>query len=98
MVAPTIVTQPMDIENAFPDANVSFTVVAEGGALLYQWSRNGVEIGGATQATLTLVGVTVVRDEGTYSCFISNRAGSITTDNVSLTICKCICTCTYIHI
>ena len=98
VVAPTITTQPMTIENAFPDSDVNFTVVAEGGALSYQWSRNGVEIEGATQATLTRVNVTIKRDEGTYSCFISNLAGSITTDNVSLTICKCICTCTYIHI
>ena len=86
----------MDIENAFPDANVSFTVIAEGGALSYQWSRNGVEIEGATQATLTLVGVTIEGDEGTYSCFIYNMAGNITTNGVSLIICKYICTHTYI--
>ena len=98
MVAPTIVTQPVGIENAFPDTNVNFTVVVEGGALSYQWSRNGVEIEGATQATLTLVNVTIA-DEDTYSCFIYNLAGNTTTDDVSLTVCKYIilCTCTYMY-
>ena len=88
MVVPTIVIQPMSIENAFPDTTVNFTVMAEGGLLSYQWSRDGVEIGGATQAMLTLMGVTIERDEGTYSCVISNMAGSVTTNNVSLIICK----------
>ena len=95
MVAPIIVTQPVSIENAFPDTNVSFTVVAEGGAVnQFQWSRNGVEIKRATQTMLTLVGVTIERDEGTYSCFIYNLAGNITTDDASLTVCKY----TYIHV
>ena len=77
----------MSIENAFPDTTVNFTVTADGGALSYQWSRDGVEIEGATQATLTLVDVTI-ENEGTYSCFIYNLAGNITTDEVSLTVCK----------
>ena len=87
----------MDQEGIIPGSNVSFTVVAVGGLLSYQWSRNGVEIEGATQATLTLVNVTNA-DEDTYSCFIYNRAGNITTDAVSLTVCKYMCTytCTYI--
>jgi hypothetical protein len=93
VITPTIVTQPMDIENAFPGANIIFTVVAEGGALRYQWFRNGAGIAGATQATLTLVGVTVEIDEGMYSCFISNQAGNTTTIDVSLTICKYMGTC-----
>ena len=91
MVAPTIVTQPVDQEGIFPGSDVNFTVVAEGGALSYQWSRDGVEIEGATQATLTLMGVTI-EDEDTYSCFIYNMAGNITTNAVSLTVCKYICT------
>jgi hypothetical protein len=98
VVAPNIVTQPIDIENAFPDMNVSFTVVVAGGALRYQWSRNGVEIEGATQAMLILVGVTVEMDEGMYSCFISNQAGNVTTIDVSIIICKHMGTCMYITV
>jgi hypothetical protein len=97
VVVPKIVTEPTDIENAFPDTNVSFTVAAEGGALSYQWSRNGAVIEGATQATLILVGVTVEMNEGTYSCFISNLAGNVTTIDVSLTICKYMCICMYVR-
>ena len=79
--------QPESMDGVFPDSNVTFTVIAMGGALSYQWSMNGDEIPGETQATLTLVGVGMA-NEGIYSCFISNRAGNVTTDNVSLTVCK----------
>ena len=85
---PIIVIQPESMDGVFPNSNVTFAVIAMGGDLSYQWSRNGSEISGAAQAILTLVGVTVERHEGIYSCFISNRAGNVTTDNVSLTVCK----------
>ena len=97
VVVPRITTPPMDQESIIPGSDVSFTVVAEGGALSYQWSRDGIEIEGATQATLTLVGVTI-EDEGTYSCFIYNRAGNTTTNDVSLTVCKYIIFIFTIHI
>ena len=91
MIAPTIMTQPMSVEGALPSAIVTFTVEAVGDPLIYQWSRivSGVEvtISGATEATLTLESVTLA-DEGMYFCFISNRAGNVTTDTVSLTVCK----------
>ena len=78
----------MDVEGAFPDTEINFTVVAEGGALSYQWFRNGEKISGATQAMLTLTNVNIEMDEGMYHCFISNPAGNVITNNVSLTICK----------
>ena len=91
VIAPTIVTQPMDVEAALLNSNVMFFVEAAGEPLGYQWSRivNGAEvpISGATEATLTLESVTLA-DEGMYFCFISNRAGNVTTDTVSLTVCK----------
>ena len=88
MITPIIVVQPENMDRVFPDSNIIFTVLVMGGALSYQWSRNGDEIPGETQATLTLEGVTVEEHEGMYSCFISNRAGNVTTDVVSLTVCK----------
>ena len=94
VTAPRITTPPMDMEGAFPDTEVSFSVVAEGGALSYQWFRNDEEISGATQlAMLTLTNVNIEMDKGMYRCFMSNLAGNVTTNNVSLTICKY----TYIH-
>ena len=82
-------TQPMSVEGALPNATVMFTVVANGEPLIYQWSMivSGVEEPIATEAALTLKNVTLA-DEGMYSCFISNRAGTVTTDTVSLTVCK----------
>ena len=91
MIAPIITTQPVNVESALPNSTVTFTVIANGKPLNYQWSGlvNGVEdsIPGATEATLTLESVTE-RDEGMYFCFISNRAGEVTTATVSLTVCK----------
>ena len=91
VIAPTIMTQPMSVETALPNSNVTFTVEAVGDPLNYQWSRivNGAEVPlpGATEATLTLESVTL-SEEGMYFCFISNRAGNVTTDTVSLTVCK----------
>ena len=87
MTTPDIVMQPENMDGVLPNSNVTFTVIVMGEALNYQWSMNGNEIPGATQDTLTLVGVGMA-NEGMYSCFISNRAGNVTSDVVSLTVCK----------
>ena len=45
----------------------------------YQWQFNGVDIPGATNATLTLTNVQAT-DEGSYRVLIRNIAGSVTSD------------------
>ena len=82
-------TQPMSVETALPNSNVTFTVEAVGDPLNYRWSRIGAEVPlpRATEATLTFESVTMA-NEGMYFCFIFNRAGNVTTDTVSLTVCK----------
>ena len=70
-----------------PYVTVTFSVVAKGEPLNYQWFMGDDKIFGATQATLTLENVTLV-NEGTYNCLISNRAGNITSDTVFLIVCK----------
>ena len=92
VIAPAITTPPRSIDGALPDSTVTFNVVATGQPLNYQWYMvvNGpdITIDGAVEATLTLTNVTV-ENEGMYYCIISNRAGSVTSDTVSLTVCKC---------
>ena len=92
VIAPTITTQPVSIEGALPNSNVSFSVMADGQPLNYQWSmvteRGNTITLEATEATLRLDAVTVEND-GVYFCDVSNRRGSVRSDNVSLTICKC---------
>lgn len=86
IIAPTITTQPAS-QSVTAGANVIFTIVASGTApLSYQWRLNGANIGGATSATLTLTGVTVVQSGGSYSCVVSNAAGVATSSAAVLTV------------
>jgi hypothetical protein len=56
---------------------VSFAVTATGiTPLSYQWRLNGVALAGATNAALTLPGVTLA-DGGTYTVVVANEAGSV---------------------
>jgi hypothetical protein len=62
-------------------------VVATGTApLSYQWSKNGVAIGGATGASYTTP-ATVSGDNGaTFAVKVTNAIGSQTSSNATLTV------------
>ena len=84
-VAPSITSPPTAL-TAFATSNVSFTVTAGGTApLSYQWSREGVELNGATVATLTLNSV-ATNQAGNYSVVVTNLYGSVTSSVASLTV------------
>jgi hypothetical protein len=53
--------------------------------LSYQWRRDGLEVAGATEATLSLVEARL-SDAGTYSVVVSNPAGSVTSDPAEVTV------------
>ena len=82
---PTITSQPSS-QTATAGQSVSFTVAATGSApLAYQWRRNGSNIGGATNATLTFTAT--MADNGVqYSVVVSNGSGSATSANATLTV------------
>ncbi|MBC7365965.1 MAG: DNA/RNA non-specific endonuclease, partial [Undibacterium sp.] len=85
--SPTVTTQPA-AQTAAVGGNATFTVAAAGDATLtYQWSRDEVELTGATAttATLTLTNLKAT-DAGNYSVVIKNSVGSITSAAVSLVI------------
>lgn len=72
----TITTQPRDT-SASTGQSASFTVAATAtGALTYQWRRDGVNLAGATAATLTVNPITAA-SYGTYSVLVSSAAGSL---------------------
>ncbi len=82
--APEIITQPVRATvNA--GASKSFTVVANGKCLLYQWYFNGVTIPGAKYPTLTLYPVQLSH-AGQYHVVVRNDAGFVTSDRVTLTV------------
>lgn len=73
---PTIITQPVS-QGVLEGGNVTFSVTAAGsGPLLYRWSRNGVEVDGATNSSLTIGGVKS-SDAGGYRVVVSSRASQI---------------------
>jgi len=84
-VAPTITLQPVS-QTVNAGANVSFMVAASGTApLSYQWRKGTANISGATLAALSLTSVTTA-DAGSYSCVVSNVAGSATSSTATLTV------------
>ena len=44
----------------------------------YQWFRNGEELLGEMASTLTIDDFQLARDEGTYVCVATNKAGYVT--------------------
>ncbi len=82
---PAIVGQPVDLLSAAGRAPV-FKVTATGTApLLYQWSRDGTALPGATKSTLTLPNVQAAQN-GSYTVTITNSVGSVTSQGASLTV------------
>ncbi|MBI4623879.1 MAG: immunoglobulin domain-containing protein [Verrucomicrobia bacterium] len=85
IVPPTITNQPASATVALGQA-ATFTVNATGSpAPSYQWNKDGVAIGGATNSTLTLSNVQST-NAGTYTVVVSNGAGSVTSNAAVLTI------------
>jgi len=82
---PVIIVQPVSV-TALAGETVAFTVVATGRpTLLYQWSKNGAAITGATNATLTLANVSAA-DVAQYSVVVSNTDGTATSVNATLAL------------
>src|SRR6185369_2274090 len=83
---PTIVQQPQDQEAVERRDSPTFNVVANSATpITYQWQFNGVNIQGATNASLTLPNVRSDQD-GTYRVTVSNQGGSVASQPVKLTV------------
>lgn len=83
--APMITDQPDSI--SVPEGGTA-TFELEGNGdpdPTFQWRKNGVDIPGATDSTLTITSVTP-SDAGTYSVVVTNSAGSATSDDATLTV------------
>jgi len=73
--APSILVPPADQTVAL-GTNASFSVTAGGTPpLSYQWLFNGTSLAGATDSSLTMLGVTV-SNLGSYSVIVTNLYGS----------------------
>ena len=84
--APVISVQPVASQAVAEKSNVRMSVVASGlGTLTYQWRKNGVNVTGATGATLSFGSVTAT-DSGTYNVRVSNAAGSVVSADSVLSV------------
>lgn len=82
---PVIVTQPANA-NALVGQAATFSVVATGTALGYQWQRNGVPIAGATGASYTTP-PTVTADNGAlFAVVVTSGSGAVTSVAATLAV------------
>ena len=82
---PSVITQP-SAQAVNSGGTVVFSVVADGDpAPTYQWRKDGGNIGGATGSTLTITNA-APGDAGNYDVVITNTAGTVTSNAVSLTV------------
>jgi hypothetical protein len=83
---PVINTEPSSIRLCLGGSG-AFAVVAGGSPpLTYQWRKGGSPIMGATNSTLDLT-LASPSTGGTFDCVVTNTCGSITTQQVSATVC-----------
>ena len=83
---PVITVQPTD-KTESEGEKARFTVTASGTEpLSYRWRKNGVDIAGANSASYTTQRVTRADDGSIFSVVVSNRAGSVTSVDVTLTV------------
>jgi hypothetical protein len=84
--APVITQQPLSQTIPQTGGSVTFSVETYGRpALSYQWRKDGVNISGATNATLALPAAKPA-DVGNYTVVITNSSGSTTSAIATLTV------------
>jgi hypothetical protein len=82
---PSITTQPATVAVS-PGATATFAVGVSGDApLSYQWQFDGTNVGGATNASLTLTGVTL-SNVGSYTVVVTNVFGRAASDAAELIV------------
>lgn len=80
---PKITEQPQSLA-VVPGSPATFTVVAEGIGVSYQWKRGTTNVG--TNSPSFTLPVTALGDSGSYSVVVSNTYGSRTSDVVTLNV------------
>ena len=67
-------------------ASAQFSTTATGGALSYQWYKDGLAIAGATVSSYSVGDINLPGATGAYTVKISNAAGSITSSQAVLAL------------
>ena len=74
---PVVIGQPSSVVEV-GGTTAYLSVDATGGDNTYQWKKNGVDITGATNPTLSIADLNASQHEGNYTVVVSNAFGSIT--------------------
>jgi hypothetical protein len=83
--APSISSNPSDAIKTEGET-ATFSVSATGSSLSYQWKKDGSNISGANSSSYTTPSLTLSDDGSTYSCYISNSCGNVTSNTATLTV------------
>jgi hypothetical protein len=83
--APVITTQPAN-QSVNTGATATFTVVATGTNLTYQWQKNGTNVGGATGSSYTTPATVAGDDGAAFRVVVTNLGGSVTSNAATLTV------------
>jgi hypothetical protein len=85
-VLPSITTQPAD-KRVKAGETAKFRINATGTKPLgFQWKKNGEIIIGATKPSYTTPPTTLEDNGALFSVIVNNRAGSVVSDNATLTV------------
>lgn len=66
-------------------SKLELEVIATGDNLKYQWKKDGSNLSGKTESTLTINNVKP-EDSGTYLCEVTNNCGSVLTEEAAVTV------------
>jgi hypothetical protein len=80
----TISSQPNSSTNCVGDA-INFDVTASGSSLVYQWTKNGTNITGATNSTYSIASA-ATSDAGSYVCNITSACSSVSSNSATLVV------------
>lgn len=83
--APAIGSQPANA-SALEGGTATFTVAASGSGVRYQWTRNGLPVGGATAASHTTPPLTLGDSGAVYAVVVYNGAGAVFSPGAVLTV------------
>ena len=98
MRVPEVTDQPVDQIDIPVGSNVSFMVTVTGSLLTYQWQKDEADISpdstkysqtGINTNHLIIMNVDE-SDNGEYRCMVTNDAGTTTSNEAALQVCKCL--------
>ena len=85
VIVPPQITQQPASQSAAQNSSATFTVVATGGGLSYQWRKTAAPISGAISASYILPAVSTT-DAASYDVVITNSQGTVTSASATLTV------------